>query len=776
MPEADKDQTRILIIDDEPAIRDLLREYLNESYQCAEAGSAECALELLRSERFDLVLSDIQMGGISGLEMVPRLLELAPDTVVVMVSGISTIESAIEAMRVGAFDYVTKPFNFTQVGAAVRRALEHRALREANRQAEGRFRQIVEHATDIIYRTDVKGHFTLVNPVAARFLKRPAKEFVGLHYLELVRPDYRGEAEKFYGSQFAGRVADTYFEFPALAGDGGEVWLGQNVRLLVEGDRIVGFQAVARDITRQRFYDAATGLPNRAHFEAEAAKSLSSAGQGRWARAVMLISPDRFKRFVDTLGHAAGDRLLRGVAERLKGCVGDGDLLARFGDEEFALLPARTGRAEEIIPVARRIHEALKHPFSLDGHDLYVTASVGIALAPGDGQDAPALTKNAGAALFRAKEEGGNNHQFYAAEMNARALRRLSLESGLRRGLEREEFTLHYQPQADIFTNTVTGMEALVRWQHPEMGLVSPGEFIPLAEDTGLIVALDEWVLRTACAQNKAWQAAGLPHLRVSTNVSARMFRQPGLSELVSRVLEETGLDPDCLDLELTESSVMSDAEAAAETLRSLRELGVHVSIDDFGTGYSSLSYLKKFPADCLKIDQSFVRDAATEPNDAAIVRAVITLARSLGLKVIAEGVETEEQLRFLRLLGCDEVQGYLLSRPLPAEEFRRKALDGGGQITRGLMPRNDSGHPTPSTGETDADRKIREALGLYRTLAEEMKYSTFAMQTLAESCDPRTADELRRFVALCRRTRSTKSSEEGRAVREALKRADRAR
>jgi diguanylate cyclase (GGDEF)-like protein/PAS domain S-box-containing protein len=766
MPGSDDHQIRILIIDDEPAIRGLLHEYLSESYRCVEAGSAEAALELLRAEKFDLVLSDIQMGGISGLEMVPRLLELAPETVVIMVSGISTIESAIEAMRVGVFDYVTKPFDFTQVGAAVRRALEHQALREANRQAEGRFRQIVEHATDIIYRTDVDGRFTLVNPVAAKIMKRPAEELVGLHYLELVRPVYRAEIEKFYRSQFASKVTDTYYEFPALVGDGGEVWLGQNVRLLVEGDRVVGFQAVARDVTRQRFYDAATGLPNRALFEDELARMLTARHAER-TLAVMLLSPDRFKRFADTLGHAAGDRLLRSVAERLARCAGEGNLLARFGDDEFALLLTQSGCAEDVIRVVRRIEEALKQPFRLDVHDLYVTASVGIAASPDDGTDAQALMKNAGAALFRAKEQGGNNHQFYAAEMNARALKRLSLESGLRKAFEREEFTLHYQPQMDIATNSITGMEALVRWQHPEMGLVPPAEFIPLAEDTGLIVPLDEWVLRAACSQNKVWQEAGLPHLRVSTNLSARMFRQPGLSAMVARVLEETGLDPDFLDLELTESSVISNAEVAIETLRALRELGVHVSIDDFGTGYSSLNYLKRFPADCLKIDQSFVRDAATEPNDAAIVRAIITLARSLDLKVIAEGVETQEQLSFLRLLGCDEVQGYLLSRPLPAEEFRRKFLDGDDHFTRDLKPQD--------TIEANADRKIQEALGLYRALAEEMKYSTFAMQTLAENCDGHTADELRRFIALCRRTRSTKSSEEARAVREALKRADRA-
>ncbi|MBD0326494.1 MAG: response regulator, partial [Pyrinomonadaceae bacterium] len=276
MLEANERQARILIIDDEPGIRSLLHEFLSESHLCVGAGSAEEALEVLRTEKFNLVLSDIQMAGLSGLEMVPRLLELAPDTVVIMISGILTVESAIEALRAGAFDYVTKPFNFTQVGAAIRRALDHQALREANRQSEERFRQIVEHATDIIYRTDAGGHFTLVNPIAAAFMQRPAEELTGLHYLKLVRPDYRADAEKFYGSQFKGKVTDTYYEFPALKGDGDEIWLGQNVQLLVEGNRVVGFQAVAREVTRQRFYDNKTGLPNRALFERRLTQMLTS--------------------------------------------------------------------------------------------------------------------------------------------------------------------------------------------------------------------------------------------------------------------------------------------------------------------------------------------------------------------------------------------------------------------------------------------------------------------------------------------------------------------
>ena len=775
MPEADDRHQRILVIDDEPGVRSLLAGFLRETYACAEASSAEEALTLLSSERFALVLSDIQMCGISGLEMVPRLLELAPETVVVMVSGVGTMESAIEALRAGAFDYVTKPFDFEQVGAAVRRALDHHALRAAHRRAERRFRQLFEHATDIIYRADARGYFTLVNPVAASLMKRAAEELVGLHYLELVRPDHRSAVEKFYSAQFAGRVADTYYEFPAVAADGSEVWLGQNVQLLADGDRVEGFQAVARDVTRQRFYDPATGFPNRSFFEAELSSALEGVRGGR-SPAVMLIAPDRLQRFVDTLGHAACDGLLRSIAERLAACTGKENLLARFGDEEFALLLPRAARPEEVAVVARRVRESLRQPFLMDAHDFYVTASIGIALPPRDGEGVQDLMKNAGAALFRAREQGGDGHRFYAAEMNAAALRRLSLESGLRRALERGEFIIHYQPQMDVVTNEVTGAEALVRWQHPEMGLVPPAEFIPLAEENGLIVQLDEWVLRAACTQNKAWQAAGLPTLRVSSNLSARMFRHAGLPEMIARVIRETGLDPDCLDLELTESSVMSNAEAAAETLHALRALGVHVSIDDFGVGHSSLNYLKRFPADCLKIDQSFVRDAATKPHDAAIVRAIVTLARSLSLKVIAEGVETEEQLSFLRLLGCDEVQGYLLSRPLPAEEFRLRFLERGVHPLRGMRLRNRLVGAAPSVVAAGENHKIQNALGLYRALAEEMKYSTFAMQTLAESCDPRTEDELRRFVALCRKTRSTESSEEGRAVREALKRADRAR
>jgi EAL domain-containing protein (putative c-di-GMP-specific phosphodiesterase class I) len=368
--------------------------------------------------------------------------------------------------------------------------------------------------------------------------------------------------------------------------------------------------------------------------------------------------------------------MLCGVAERLSRIGDEGDIVASSG-EEFALLVSGVSRPESAVKIAQKVQEALKSPFNFDGHELYVTVSVGIGLYPDDGEDAPTILQNTGVALAGAKQQGGDNYQFYRADMNDQALKRLGLENNLRGAVERDEFVVYYQPQINTETSQLVGMEALVRWQHPELGLISPMEFIPLAEETGLIVPIGEWVLRTACAQNKAWQEAGFAPLQVSVNFSPRQFQQPDLVEQVRRAVGDAGLEPRYLGIELTESSVMKDAELTIKTLRQLKETGVQVSIDDFGTGYSSLSYLKRFPVDILKIDISFVRNSTTDPKDAAIVRAIITLAHSLNLKVIAEGVETKEQLRFLSSLRCDEVQGYLFGTPLPAEAFRQILLEG---------------------------------------------------------------------------------------------------
>lgn len=562
----------ILIIDDDDQIRRLLITVLCSAYQCCEAASGEDALAAVRNHKFDLILSDINLGSMSGLDLVPRILELDPEAVVVMISGEQTIENAIEALRAGAFDYVMKPLELIHVEAAVKRAIKHSRLLTEKR----------------LYKEQLE---------------------------ELLRE----------------RTAQ---------------------------------------VKRLAYYDTRTELPNRSLFEDRLTQSLAIAQQGRRTVGVLFLALDQFKKVTDSLGHDRGDWLLKSVADRLKSCVSERDTVARFAGDEFAFLLDEIGGTKQVVDAIGTISEALKSPFNIDGHEVFVTASVGVSLFPVDGNNCQALLKNAGAALYRAKLSGGNNYQFYTADMHQQAAKRLSLEASLRRAIEHEEFVVHYQPRVAIDTLKIVGLEALVRWNHPQHGLVPPAEFIPLAEDTGLIVPIGEWILRTACSQNRLWQESGIEPLRVAVNISARQFQQKDIDARIVQILDEADLSPECLELELTESSIMSNPDFAVEVLTRLKQMGVKISVDDFGTGFSSLSYLKKLPIDALKIDRAFVRDANTDPDDAALVMAVITLAHNLRLKVVAEGVETEEQLRFLQLLRCDEIQGFLFSRALPAPEL----------------------------------------------------------------------------------------------------------
>jgi diguanylate cyclase (GGDEF)-like protein/PAS domain S-box-containing protein len=471
------------------------------------------------------------------------------------------------------------------------------------------------------------------------------------------------------------------YEYRFQHKDGTYRWIYDKMRLLRDPTgkplEIVGSwmditprKQAEETIRHLAYYDALTDLPNRLLFNDRLTLALAHAHRNQQQVAVMLIDLDRFKVINDTLGHATGDRLLQDVAQRLTGCLREGDTVARLGGDEFMLLLPGVEHTRGTIKIVQKILEAFKAPFYFKDHELHITPSIGIALYPDDGQDAQTLLKNADTALHRAKEQGRNNYQFYTSTMNATALERLSLEGKLRHALEREEFVVHYQPQVSLSTGQIVGMEALVRWQHPDLGLIPPMKFIPLVEETGLIVPLGFWVLRTACAQNKAWQEAGYPPLKVAVNLSTRLFKQQTLIQAVAQTLNETGLDPGYLELELTEGIIMENIEAAITTLKELKKMGIHVSVDDFGTGYSSLAYLKRFPIDTLKIDRSFVLDLTTDPDDAMIAVLIINMAHNLKLKVIAEGVESKEQLAFLRSHGCDEIQGYLFSRPIPAEEF----------------------------------------------------------------------------------------------------------
>jgi diguanylate cyclase (GGDEF)-like protein len=566
------DKPAILIIDDDEQVRNLLKEVLSDGNDCALAGSAEDALALLNTKSFNLVISDINMGGISGLELVPRVLEQAPDTVVVMISGLHTIGCAIESMRAGAFDYITKPLDIRQVHAAVRRALEHHELLREKRRYENHLEDLVRERT--------------------------------------------------------------------------------------------------AEVEHLAYYDRLTDLPNRVLFADRCTQALAIAQRNQHQVGVLLVSLDRFKKINDTLGHDAGDVVLTEAAARLRNCVGEADTAARSDGDEFALLLTQVGEGGDLADISLSIAEAFKPPFQLGRQEVYVTVSIGIGVFPLNGEDHSTILRNAGAALYRAKKLGGNNCQFYASDMNAQALKRLALETSMRRAIENEEFITYYQPLVNLATGEVVGSEALVRWRHPEFGVLPPAKFIGLAEDTGMIVDIGDFVMHTACAQTRAWQDRGYGRLRIAVNVSARHFRQAKFLDRVVQTLRETRLDPVCLELELTETSIMENPESAAELLTEIRNLGARVAIDDFGTGYSSLSYLKRLPIDSVKLDRSFVKGATSHPDDAALVMAIITLAHNLGLKVIAEGVETDEQLNFLRLLRCDEAQGYLFSKPVPADVF----------------------------------------------------------------------------------------------------------
>lgn len=424
-------------------------------------------------------------------------------------------------------------------------------------------------------------------------------------------------------------------------------------------------------------YDALTGLPNRLLFEDRLTQALVQARRSGQLVALLFLDLDRFKIINDTFGHAVGDLLLKAVANRLSESVRESDTVARMGGDEFTLIFSGLHEPQDAGQIAHLILEVMAKPFTLEGHEVPVSTSIGITLYPLDNNGVDkeksaieVLLKNADTAMYKAKDQGKNNYQFFTAEMNVATLERLLLENDLRKGLENNEFILHYQPRIHCADGSVSGMEALVRWRHATLGLVPPAKFIPLAEETGLIVPIGIWVLRTACAQTKAWIDAGMKPLRVAINLSARQFKHANLIESIKTVLEETGLSPKYLEVELTESLAMEDVKQTIVTLNALNALGVSIAIDDFGTGYSSLSYLKRFPVDFLKIDRSFVRDIGTSSDSSVIAKTIIAMAHNLQLEVVGEGVETAEQLDFLRRHECEEVQGYLFSRPLPAEEF----------------------------------------------------------------------------------------------------------
>ena len=567
----------------------------------------------------------------------------------------------------------------TQVGLFCRR----KEADEARHDTEERLHGIVNVAIEAIIAVDHQFNIVLFNPSAQKMFGYSAEEAIGSSIERLIpgrlHEIHRHHVDHFVNGGDSVRKMGEAMEVWGLRADGEEFLVEASISRMMQAGKPL-YSVILNDITarksneeRLKFlanYDPLTSLPNRSLFNQRLERALAHAQRFNKGLSVLFMDLDRFKNINDTLGHEAGDSVLQAVAERLMGCVREIDVVARLGGDEFVILIEQVTDVRQAGSVGQKLIRAMAEPLLLGGHECSVTASVGISTYPADGDDGATLLKNADIAMYRAKEQGKNNVQFYTPTMNIHSVQRLTLESGLRRALQREEFLLHYQPKVDIASGRVTGMEALVRWKRPESGMVSPAEFIPLAEETGLIVAIGEWVLKAACEYTHAWHRGGAAPLRVAVNLSARQFAQASLVSDVARILDMTGLQPEALELEITESMVMGNPEQAIQTLRQLKSMGISLSIDDFGTGYSSLGYLKRFPLDHIKIDRSFIKDIPEDNDDATITRTIIAMAHNLRLKVIAEGVETEAQLKFLREHGCDEMQGYYFSRPLPGGEF----------------------------------------------------------------------------------------------------------
>jgi diguanylate cyclase (GGDEF)-like protein len=610
-------------------------------------------------------------------------------------------DGVTRAFEAGATDVIREPIDLGELSSRVRSALDLQSCRSSLVWSRKQLQSIEEIARITTWQYQFgSGELQISEEASILFGLQPSPHSVTLEeILERIDPDDRVELEVLLrksAESDEGFSVDTRI----LGEEGARVihWQAEVASDAAGGSQSIG--GTMQDVTERKsaeeqvrflaYHDGLTGLFNRNAFFEQLDRAVNLAKRHRRRGALLFLDLDNFKRINDTLGHATGDRLLKGVADRLQQCLrttdfvaradGDGnDAIARLGGDEFTVLLSEVSHSEDAAAVARRIIEVLREPFIIDRSELLVGASIGITVYPTDGDDIITLLRNADSAMYRAKEQGRNNHQFFNTCINEAAARRFALERKLCRAFENHELRLYYQPQIQIDTQRITGVEALLRWEDAEYGAVSPAEFVPLAEEAGLILPIGEWVLRTACWQAKAWKDAGLPPVKVAVNLSALHLKNEGLIETINRTLWDTGMDATYLELEITESAFMENREQAVAILREVKRIGVSVSLDDFGTGYSSLSYLKGLPVDTVKIDRSFVRDVVMDGDDASITTAIILMAKALRLRVVAEGVETESQIDFLSARGCDEVQGFLYSPPVTADaimELLRKDTD----------------------------------------------------------------------------------------------------
>ncbi len=690
---------RVLVSDDDETTRFVVCAALEEAgFEILEAADGEQAVCGFESGKPDLVLLDVRMPVMDGFEACRRIRRLpGGDTApIVMLTGLDDTDSMNKAYDAGATDFTTKPVNPVILSHRARHLLRAKDAFEALGKSEARL-AIAQRIARIGYRErDLETGETIWSNEIYRFLGFTPGEVepTPARFLDRVHADDReavASAEetalregKPYSIDFRVPLTDGTIRHLHEQADVFHSPYGKPKKMLGTVQDITDRKRAEERIRLLAYYDELTGLPNRSLFIEGLKAALVIARRRKTFLATLFLDLDRFKRINDTLGHGAGDTLLRDVAERLRKCLrasdvvardetpGPADTVARLGGDEFIVSLPEIRRPEDAARVAQRLLDSLAAPFSLGGHEVVVGASIGISTYPQDGEDVETLLKNADAAMYHAKDSGGSDYQFYSRSMTVAALERLALESSLRRALEREEFLVHFQPIVNGETGTIFGAEVLIRWRHPETGLIPPADFVSLAEETGLIVPIGEWVLRTASARAREWCEAGLERLIVAVNLSGKPSHQKQVARAVADALERSGIRPDVLEMQISEGALMKAADETARTLDELKGLGVRVAVDDFGAAYSSLSCLRRFSVDTLKLDRSFVRDVATNPDDAAIAAAIIAMARSLKMEVIAEGVDTQEQAVLLRRCGCRYMLGSHFGNPVPANEFTR--------------------------------------------------------------------------------------------------------
>ena len=734
---------RIAVIDDRVTNRNILTRLaasVEEGLAVSAFPNAMAALDSFDAGLVpDLIITDFNMPEMDGASFVRALRSRATltDVPIIVVTVYEDREFCYRALEAGATDFLLSPVDHLEFRARARNLLTlrrqqlllaeraatlERALHTRERRPEDdALQRVLDAMPAAISVVDAQGRLLQVNRAYERLLGVEREQALG-------RPLAESHGEDF--ALQSGVLDDKVLEtgqplacpsHETVATSAGTRWLLLNKAPLNDGTGWAReVMTVALDVTELRRSettvmplqeDPLTGLPTGQHFQSRFEHELARIRRQHETLALLHLDLDRFKGINDAFGKEFGSELLREVASRLKARLSSDEFLARLESDEFLILQSGVKRPDDAAELARRLSEAFALPFVIQTREVHLSASVGITIAPADGKAVETLLKNAELAMYRAKKSGRDAYRFFAAEMNVAARRAVTLERELRQALAGEQFVVHYQPQLDLRSQRIVGVEALVRWNHPYRGLVRPGEFIGLAEDIGLIAPLTAWVLRSACQQQRAWRDRGVTGLQMSVNLSPVQFRERGIELLIERVLAESSLDPASLDLELTENAVIENSQTAIQSLRHLHQLGVSLSIDDFGTGYSSLSYIKRLPVQRLKIDQSFVQNLENSTNDEVIVRAIINLGHSLGLKVIAEGVESEGQLHRLKVFGCDEVQGHLISQPLSADHLERRFLFGGSNNPPPAPPGGPSEIPPAPRGLSAEDRLLSVGL-----------------------------------------------------------------